>query len=69
MDLSRTETIRDSWIESRSQWTPYDGVTVKGWPVGTYVRGTPAMWQGEILGTATGQPARFQDALIPEKTQ
>jgi len=69
VDLSRTETIRDSWIESRSQWTPYDGVTVKGWPVGTYVRGTPAMWQGEILGTATGQPAQFQIALIPEKTQ
>jgi dihydroorotase len=63
VDLARTETIRDSWIESRSQWTPYDGVKVQGWPVGTYVRGTCAMWQGEIAGPATGQPARFLETV------
>ena len=28
-----------SWIASRSGWTPYDGKTVTGWPVGTIVRG------------------------------
>ncbi len=66
VDLTRTETIHNSWIESRSQWTPYDGVTVTGWPVGTCVRGRLAMWQGEILGPATGQPAQFNEALRPE---
>ena len=25
VDLKRSETIRDSWIASRSRWTPYDG--------------------------------------------
>ena len=25
VDLKRRETIRDSWIASRSAWTPYDG--------------------------------------------
>ena len=28
-----------SWIASRCGWTPYDGVKVTGWPVGTFVRG------------------------------
>ena len=66
VDLSRSETIRNEWIESRSQWTPYDGVRVQGWPVGTFIRGVCAMWQGEIPGPATGQPAQFTEALQPE---
>jgi dihydroorotase len=66
VDLARIEAIHNSWIESRSQWTPYDGVRVKGWPVGTYVRGRCAMWQGEIIGPASGQPAQFNEALRPE---
>ncbi len=59
VDLARTETISNQWIESRCGWTPYDGVKVKGWPVGTYVRGLMAMWQGEIAPKAFGEPVRF----------
>ena len=39
VDLKRTETIRNAWIASKCGWTPYDGVTVTGWPIGTIVRG------------------------------
>lgn len=59
VDLKRRETITNGWIESRAGWTPYDGVTVTGWPVGTFVRGRRVMWQGEILGPADGAPVRF----------
>ena len=38
-DLKRRETITDRWIASRVRWTPYDGTSVTGWPVGTFVRG------------------------------
>lgn len=62
-DLKRRETITNSWMESRSQWTPYDGVMVTGWPVGTMVRGSLAMWQGEIKAPAKGRPIRFLEAL------
>ena len=62
VDLGRTETIRDAWIESRCGWTPYDGVKVKGWPVATLVRGRMAMRDGEILGPAAGEPVRFHEA-------
>jgi dihydroorotase len=63
VDLNRTESITNKWIESRSQWTPYDGVKVKGWPVGTIIRGRTVMWQGEIMLSAHGQPIRFLEAL------
>ncbi len=62
VDLKRRETIRDSWIESRVGWTPYDGKEVTGWPVGTFVRGRRVMWQGELVKSGFGEPVRFYDA-------
>ena len=62
VDLNRTETITDAWIQSRSAWTPYDGTKVKGWPVGTIVRGLRVMWDGAILGPAAGEPVKFLEA-------
>ncbi len=59
VDLKRRMTISDSWIASRSRWTPYDGKTVTGWPVGTVVRGVRAMWEGELLADGGGQAVRF----------
>jgi dihydroorotase len=59
VDMKRTETITNKWIVSRSNWTPYDGVKVQGWPVGTMVRGKFAMWQGEIAKQAQGAPVKF----------
>ena len=62
-DLKRRETIRNSWIGSRAQWTPYDGVEVTGWPVGTIVRGQRVMWEGEVATPSRGEVARFAEAL------
>jgi len=59
VDLKRRETISDSWIASRSQWTPYDGRTVTGWPVGTFVRGRRVMWEGELTAPSAGEAVRF----------
>lgn len=59
VDMKRRETIRNSWIASRCGWTPYDGKTVTGWPVGTFVRGRKVMWEGELTGPSTGEAVRF----------
>jgi dihydroorotase len=61
VDLKRRETITNGWIASRCGWTPYDGVAVQGWPVGTFVRGRRVMWEGEIAGPAHGAPVRFHE--------
>ena len=63
VDLKRRETITNGWIASKAGWTPYDGVSVTGWPVGTVIRGNRVMWQGELLTPAAGQPMRFLEAL------
>jgi dihydroorotase len=63
VDLKRRETITDAWIASRSAWTPYDGKTVTGWPVGTVIRGRRVMWEGELVTPAGGEPVCFQEAL------
>ncbi len=63
VDLKRRQTIRDRWIASRCGWTPYDGVEVAGWPVGTIVRGRRVMWEGDLVTPSTGEPIRFVEAL------
>jgi dihydroorotase len=59
VDLKRRETITNGWIQSRCGWTPYDGMAVQGWPVGTFVRGRRVMWEGEASAPAHGEPVRF----------
>ncbi len=59
VDMKRSETIRNSWIVSRSNWTPYDGKSVTGWPVGTFVRGRRVMWESELTAASTGEAVRF----------
>jgi dihydroorotase len=61
VDLKRKQTITNSWIASKSQWTPYDGVEVTGWPVGTVIRGRRVMWEGDLVTPSGGQAVRFQD--------
>jgi dihydroorotase len=63
VDLKARREIDNGWIESRCKWTPYHGMTVTGWPVGTIIRGTRVMWDGAIAGAAQGQPIRFVEAL------
>ncbi len=62
VDLKARRVIEDEWIASRCGWTPFAGMTVQGWPMGTLVRGHLAMWEGE-LGEPRGEAVRFGEAL------
>ena len=63
VDLKRRETISNRWIASRAGWTPYDGIRVTGWPVGTFVRGARVMWDGELLDPGRGEAVDFLETL------
>jgi dihydroorotase len=63
VDLKRKETISDRWIASRASWTPYRGVSVTGWPVGTVVRGHKVVWEGGLAAPGQGERVRFEEAL------
>ncbi len=62
VDLKERRTITNSWIASRCGWTPFDGKTVHGWPIGTMVRGRMAMLEGD-LAEPGGRPIRFVETL------
>lgn len=63
VDLKRRETITNQWVASKAGWTPYDGMTVTGWPVGTILRGRIVMRDGQLLKKGQGQPVHFLEAL------
>jgi dihydroorotase len=62
VDLKAMRRIDDDWIESRCGWTPYAGMAIRGWPMGTIVRGNLVMWEGQILSSRIGRPLRFCSA-------
>jgi dihydroorotase len=62
VDLRAERVIENAWIGSKCGWTPFAGRRVRGWPVGTLVRGRLAMWEGD-LGEGGGAPVRFGEAL------
>jgi dihydroorotase len=63
VDLKRRETISNKWIASRAGWTPYDGMTVTGWPIGTFVRGHKVMWESQLSAPGRGERVRFVETL------
>jgi dihydroorotase len=55
--------ITNRWIASRCGWTPFDGMTVTGWPVVTVVGGRVVMRDGALLGEPAGEAVRFLECL------
>jgi dihydroorotase len=63
VDLAAVRRIENSWIASRCGWTPFDGVSVRGWPVMTVLRGHMVMREDSLVGEPIGQPLRFLETL------
>jgi len=59
VDLNKDFTITNEWIASKSGWTPYDGVKIKGLPVFTIVNGIIAMQDSQIISPPIGKPVLF----------
>jgi dihydroorotase len=59
VDLERVHTLSSGEQQTRSGWTPFDGMRVKGWPIATLLRGRPVMRDGALVGTPAGQPVQF----------
>lgn len=63
VDMKAKKEITNKQQKSRSNWTPYDGMKVTGWPVATVIRGKIVMRDGEIEGLPSGQPVRFKETM------
>jgi dihydroorotase len=66
VDLGARREITDSWMATKSGWTPFAGMTVTGWPMATIIRGNVVMRDGELLGRPIGTSIRFVDTLSKE---
>ncbi|HVK62313.1 MAG TPA: dihydroorotase [Bdellovibrionales bacterium] len=59
VDMNAERTIENKWIASKSAWTAFDGMKVKGWPKATIVRGQIVMREDQLIGSPIGQPIEF----------
>ena len=60
IDLNKEFLISNDWIVSKSRWTPYDNLKVKGFPVMTIVNGKVVMRDDEIILNSSGKPVEFE---------
>ena len=65
VDMNHSRKIENSWIASRCGWTPFDGMTTKGWAVATIIRGETVMRDFALAKASRGKPLRFVETLQP----
>jgi dihydroorotase len=63
IDMKRRVEITDDWSATKSGWTPFAGMTVTGWPVGTIIRGQSVMRDGDLVTQGAGAPVTFMEGL------
>ncbi len=61
IDMNREFRVSNEWIASKSKWTPYDNVKIKGLPVFTIVNGKIVMRDSDVIGNPSGQKVLFKD--------
>ncbi|MFQ5940506.1 MAG: dihydroorotase family protein [Nitrososphaerales archaeon] len=50
VDLEKEQKVTPELLQSYSEYTIYDGMKFKGWPITTIVRGELVMEDGEVIG-------------------
>lgn len=60
IDINRRDKIENSKMATKVGWTPFDGMEITGWPVGTILKGKLCMQDGEVLIEKQGQPVDFE---------
>ena len=61
--MNKEMVIQNSQQRSKSKWTPYDGMKVKGWVRHTILRGNCVMEDDEILSKPLGQMIKFKETI------
>ena len=59
IDMNKKFRITNNWIQSKSKWTPYHNVVVKGMPIFTIVNGKVAMSENEVIPVPQGKKLKF----------
>jgi dihydroorotase len=62
VDLNKTATIRNDEQETKSKWSPWDGESLTGWPVRTWVMGHEVFRDGVFDESRRGSEAVYDHA-------
>lgn len=65
VDLAARREITADWLASKCGWSPFEGMTVTGWPIATVLRGAVVMRDGALQGDPRGEPVRFVERNAP----
>lgn len=59
VDMRASKTIRNAEQHTKCGWSPWDGVTLQGWPVRTWVMGRTVYDRGKFDTTVRGAEAQY----------
>ncbi|MCA9124330.1 MAG: dihydroorotase [Planctomycetaceae bacterium] len=62
VDLNKAATIHNEEQETKSKWSPWDGESLTGWPVSTWVMGHQVFCNGVIDESRRGSEAIYDHA-------
>lgn len=62
VDLQKSQVVRHQDQVTKCGWTPWDGVTLTGWPVRTWVLGQTVFQDGQIDDAVRGREILFDHA-------
>jgi dihydroorotase len=57
--MDKKQTIKDEIMATKCGWTPFHGMTIKGFPIATIINGKTVMSDGKVLTESSGQPLEF----------
>jgi dihydroorotase len=60
VDLNKRNIISNKWIASKCGYTPFDGMTVTGWPTHTILKGKIVMQDDQVIAPHNGEAIDFE---------
>ena len=63
VDLGKKQTVRNQTQVTKCGWSPWDGVSLQGWPVRTLVKGHTVFLNGQFDETVRGSEIEFDHAM------
>jgi len=59
VDMNKQQTIKNEMMATKCGWTPFDDMTIRGFPIATIINGKTVMSDGKVITEGFGQPLEF----------
>jgi dihydroorotase len=59
VDMNKQQTIKNEMMATKCSWTPFDDMTIRGFPIATIINGKTVMSEGKVITEGFGQPLEF----------